>query len=344
MRPHRIAAWSLWLLSCATPCFAVDETELPQLTVQQITPFWQQQVIKGTLKAKDGLPLAYAYVAPPQAKATILLVQGRTEAYLKYQEVMFDWVNQGYAVFTLDHRGQGLSGRMLPDPEKGHVDHFSQYAEDQAAFLTEIVRPNQRGPLLLYAHSMGGAVAVQLLASQPDSFQAAVLSSPMMAPNATVLFGERDGCGLSTLLGWTCTDCYAGFADQPYNDQAFSENILTRSEIRYQQFRAVFRQTPQARLGGPTWQWLAEACDVASEMPSLATQLKTPVLMLQAGDEQAVSNDAQQQFCQQLGGLCTELHAYPGALHELLFERDAIRNDVFQRVDAFYTAHLKLAF
>lgn len=334
----RLAVVAAALLLASHSALSVPETQLVDSYTQQILPFWQSQVKEGQLKSRDGLQLAYAYAIPENAKATIVLVQGRTEAYIKYAEVFFDLTQLGYAVFMLDHRGQGLSARMLDDPHKGHVELFQQYADDQQQFVVNVVQPNSRGPLLLLAHSMGGAVAAQMLAQQPQLFKAAVLSSPMMAPNAEILFGERDGCGLETAIGWACSDCYAGFASQPYVDQPFDENILMSSSARYQQFRKMFREYPKAQLGGPTWQWLNQACAVSEQMPKLAQQIQVPVLMLQAGAEEAVSNEAQLEFCKDLGAHCQDgqVHRFEGAKHELLFERDEYRDKALSLISEFF--------
>lgn len=327
----------------ALPSHAVPETELNAAYPARIEPFWRTHVQQGQLTSKDGLTLRYAYAVPAQAKATIVLVQGRTESYIKYPEVFFDLAERGYAVFMMDHRGQGLSARMLADPHKGHVDVFQQYAEDQLQFIATVVQPKQQGPLLILAHSMGGAVAVQLLAQNPTLFNAAVLTSPMIAPNAELLFSERDGCGLETALGWMCSDCYAGFVSSPYADQPFADNILMTSEVRYQHFRQVFAKAPQAQLGGPTWQWLNQACAVSEQMPKMASQIQTPVLMLQSGNDKAVSNKAQFEFCHALGANCQDgqVQRFEGASHELLFERDEYRDRAFKAIDAFFQIRLK---
>lgn len=315
------------------------------VSVEQVSAFWSS-VETGQLTSQDGLQLAYAMSIPAAVKGAILLVQGRTEAYLKYQELFFQLSAAGYAVFSLDHRGQGLSARLLPDSHVGHVQRFSDYQQDQLQFVRQVVQPKlaaqQRPlPLFILAHSMGGAVSAQLLAAEPTWFSAAVLSSPMMAPNASIGISERDGCVLATAIGWACDDCYAGFASQPYQAQPFAENILTSDRERYQRFRALYQQTPALQLGGPSWLWLAEACAVSEQMPALAKQIKTPVLLLQSGNEKAVSNSAQQRFCADLGNYCVgaQVVRFDGALHELLFERDEIRDPALQQILQFYQQH-----
>lgn len=326
-------------LQTTAPTTAQSADQLPDEPT--LAAFWQQ-VHTGTIAGVQGKKLAYAWVMPANAKAAIVLVQGRTESYLKYQELFYQLSNAGYAVFTLDHRGQGLSERLLADAQIGHVLHFSDYQQDQFRFITEVVKAQTELPLLLLAHSMGGAVAAQMLAAEPQLFTAAVLSSAMIAPNASLGFSERDGCRLASLLSWTCQDCYAGYASQAYHDQPFAENILTRSNQRYLRFRQLYAQQPALQLGGPSWRWLGEACAVSEQMPALASAIKTPVLMLQSGAEQAVSNAAQQQFCQQLGDSCAgrQVVQFPAALHELMFEQDDTRSAAIGKILQFYQQHL----
>lgn len=317
---------------------AVPETALANHFPNEIQTFWRQQVHSGTMKASDGTTLAYAFVLPEQPRLAVVLIQGRTEAYQKYQELYYDLAQQGIAVFSLDHRGQGLSDRALDDPYKGHITDFNLYSQDQRQFIDEIVRAHTQMPLSVLAHSMGGAVAAQLLAQEPALFQRAILTSPMIAPNAKVAFSADDGCYLAAAFAWTCPDCYAGFVSQPYPiDQPFTDNILTSSTIRYQLFRDLYKQQPQFQLGGPTWSWLSQACHVAEQMPLLAQQIKTPLLILQSGADEAVSNSAQQQFCHELGPLCAggQVQHFAEAKHELLFESDQHRNRALQKIIEF---------
>lgn len=324
------------------PFALMTETELVTHSVA-ISDFWQQQVIKGKLVVADGTSLFYAYHKPVQAKATIVIVTGRTEAIAKYQELYFELARLGYAVLGYDHRGQGQSDRLLEDKQIGHVESFDDYVQDLHLVQREFSSLLPENKVLL-AHSMGGAVASSYLAAYPGVFKAAALSAPMHAPNTELIFGAKDGCYLQQLLGWTCPECYAGFVSSPYHNVAFSDNIYTHSELRYQRFRALFQQQAQLQLGGPSWQWLGEACDIADKMPALASSIQQPVKILQAGDDAAVTAEAQQLFCRQLGGLCAggAVMKLAGARHEILFEADVYRIPALTAVLRFYQQQLAL--
>ncbi|GAL05664.1 lysophospholipase L2 [Photobacterium aphoticum] len=112
-------------------------------------------------------------------KKAIVVVNGRIESYWKYQELFYDLFQQGYDIYALDHRGQGVSGRLAADTELGHVEQFSDYVTDLTTFYTEVVAPKNYRHRHLLAHSMGGTIASLFLAAFPDTLTSAVLSAPM---------------------------------------------------------------------------------------------------------------------------------------------------------------------
>ena len=92
--------------------------------------------ITGTVQTSDGRALRFArFPPPPGRKGTVCLFQGRAEFIEKYFEVVRDLQARGFAVATLDWRGQGLSDRALSDRRKGHVKDFSEYDRDLDAFM-----------------------------------------------------------------------------------------------------------------------------------------------------------------------------------------------------------------
>jgi len=331
----------LMAATVVNPYNVLTETQLEAQQVQ-IDLFWQKQVVQGSFAGVGEVTLHYAYTIPANAKATIVILNGRTESVLKYQEMYFELVRQGYAVFSYDHRGQGLSGRLHEDPQLGHVEDFQHYVQDVALFMAKFAN-QMPGPKLLMAHSMGGAIASAYLAKEPTQFIGAAMSAPMHAPNAEVLFGAKDGCYLAAAVRWSCSDCYAGFVSKPYKPGPFVGNIYTQSEIRYRRFREQYQQQPKIQLGGPSWQWLSQACAIADEMPKIAEKIQTPVLILQAGEDSAVAAEPQDEFCQAIGNNCAGgkvLHV-AGARHEFFIEADQFRIPALTAVLNFYQQHLQ---
>lgn len=72
----------------------------------------------------------------------------------------------------------------------------------------------------------------------------------------------------------------------------------------------------------------------------LTRQIKIPLLILQAGEEAIVCNRAQNRLLKKLSRTqkCAALHTISGARHELLFERDAYRNQALEQILRFFSA------
>ena len=87
----------------------------------------------GMLKLPDGAVIRHACWEPPQPpRATLLMLNGRSEFIEKYDELARDWTARGYRVFSLDWRGQGRSTRPLPPPrhERHYLTDFGVLEED----------------------------------------------------------------------------------------------------------------------------------------------------------------------------------------------------------------------
>ncbi|MFM5844506.1 alpha/beta fold hydrolase [Aeromonas sanarellii] len=317
------------------------EHEVPALYQLTLPDFWRQHAIEGEFQGKDGVTLRYAALRQPKIDRAILIVNGRVESYLKYQELAWDLWRQGYSLYLIDHRGQGLSGRMLADPEKGYVDQFDDYVVDLKQFHDEVIAADKPAKLFLLAHSMGGAISARYLERWPDDIQAAVLSSPMMGINLGGLpkwLAKGLAATMGRVGGWFGEAPY-GPGQGPYEDHGFADNELTHSEARYQAFRQVYAQHPQIRLGGATAHWIHQGIAGSDAAVANAGAIKTPLLVLQAGDDSVVDNAAQDAFCANArceGGKPLRIE---GAWHELFIEADPQRQAALNATLAFFARY-----
>ncbi|MEB6607841.1 alpha/beta fold hydrolase [Aeromonas sanarellii] len=317
------------------------EHEVPALYQQTLPDFWRQHAVEGAFKGKDGITIRYAALRQAKVDRAILIVNGRVESYLKYQELAWDLWRQGYSLYLIDHRGQGLSGRMLVDPEKGYVDQFDDYVVDLKQFHDEVIAQDKPAKLFLLAHSMGGAISARYLERWPGDIQAAVLSSPMMGINLGGLpkwLAKGLAATMGRVGGWFGEAPY-GPGQGPYEDHGFADNELTHSEARYQAFRQVYAQHPQIRLGGATAHWIHQGIAGSDAAVADAGAIKTPLLVLQAGDDSVVDNAAQDAFCANArceGGKPLRIE---GAWHELFIEADPQRQAALNATLAFFARY-----
>lgn len=311
------------------------ESNVNPTVAEQITAFWQQGQFDYFLGV-DNVKISYAKFLHMQASApSIVIVPGRCESYLKYQELIFELHSQGYSIFIIDHRGQGLSGRLLADISKGYVNKFQDYVDDFQYFIENIVCAHEPIKPYILAHSMGGAIATRYMQDSPDAIKAAVISSPMLGFNSgivpKVIAENLIAAKLSLNKMMSKTPWYF-FGQKAYQPVNFNNNRLTHSPERYQRFSHLYQQNKAIQLGGVTSHWLAQGISAQKEIFAKINQLKTPILLLQAGSDIVVCQQAQRDFCQKLNALqplsCPTGSPIKvkGAFHELFFEEDDYRN------------------
>ena len=313
-----------------------NEQQLSSSYQHYIVPFCQQHLVHGEFSGVDGISIAYAYVVHPEAIGSVVISSGRIEAFIKYKEVIYDLYQNGYSVFIHDHRGQGLSGRMCPNSHLGYVVSFDDYVADLKIFMQKVVKANTCHQANLLCHSMGSTIGALYCLAHPADFAKVVFCAPM--------FGVRPplpNCLVSLLLAanglinrvFHNENGYF-FGQKNYQSKPFLTNELTHSELRYSIFRQEYDACPQAKLGGPTGQWLKAAVSAMDKVERLAPQFPIPALVMQAGADEVVDNSRQSRVSARLAKC--KMMVVEGAKHELLMEQDQYRQECLQGALNFF--------
>ncbi len=268
-------------------------------------------------------------------RGTVLIFNGRTEYIEKYGAVVAALVGRGFAVATLDWRGQGLSDRALPNPLKGHVGEFAAYQRDIDALLAAPAFAALGGPLVLLCHSMGGCIGTRALLEERVAPAATIFSAPMLGLSMSppVRLFARLAVSLSDHFGWQSAFAPNPGGSKPYAlNQAFDGNVLTSDEESYLWFRRQLEAEPGFALAGPTLGWLGAAL---SETEALAAgpAPETPALYFLGTDEAVVEPEAiRAQVAKSAEAQLVEL---PGARHEAFMERPEIQERLWDEIDRF---------
>jgi len=290
---------------------------------------------EGSFKGKADIDIYFKiFKQPKKEKAAILISSGRTEAVIKYKELIFDLFNNGYSIYIHDHRGQGLSGRMTEDPDMGYIDEFQFYIDDMKFFYNNYLKPENHKKVFLLAHSMGGAIGLTYLEQNPNDFNAAAFSSPMLGLTPPI-------CGAVKLLVGKKPKYAIG--ETKYNDDkvAFEENNLTTSKIRYSRMIEAFEKDPKAKLGGATYQWINRSCNQFEYLFNNIEKLNTPVILFSAQNDKIIDVRAHQKFVEKAKSLNKQGSAYivENAKHELLIEVDKLRIETINEILDFYSKY-----
>ena len=273
----RLALLGLISSFIITPAFALDEAAVLERMVDIYSqnlecgenpevPAWQRNAITNS---NDGYRARYSrFGCTIGERGSIVVFPGRGEGSFEYYETAIDFIDRGFGpVYVIDHRGQGLSPRLLADLHKGHVANFEDYVDDALVFVDTVkidLAELGAGPnpvMYLTSNSMGGAVGIGLLQRLgPDNpFRAAALLGPMINVNyhsfsgtpanwfylrlyskSGALMQARWRCGIATY--WNdqrCEEYAAKSAANGYvpDTRRFVENtqaIMTHSKARYE--------------------------------------------------------------------------------------------------------------
>jgi alpha-beta hydrolase superfamily lysophospholipase len=129
----------------------------------------------GFVDSADGTRLAYRAWPAAGAAITFAVVHGLGEHSGRYERFAHGMAKHGMATYAVDLRGHGLSpGR------RGHVDSWSQWTDDTAAFVRH-VGELAGGEVVPLGHSFGGAAMLSaVLAGKLPNSKRFVVSSPAL--------------------------------------------------------------------------------------------------------------------------------------------------------------------
>lgn len=313
---------------------AIPEKNFQENWQTNVAPYFAQAQQR-TFINHQGLKLNFYSITSKSNNKTLVILPGRTEPAQKYAELAYDLKDLGFNIYLLDHQGQGASERLLSDSHKGYVKFFIDYARDFSGWLDEVVVPETTGQdRYLIAHSMGGTIATLYLSYGKATFKKAVLSAPMMEIN-TKPYKENIGRILANVLVLAGQGTKYAPDRGPYIASAdtFEKNEVTHSEARFNMAKALFVDSPELALGGPTARWVSQSLKTTKKIDTLASKIQIPVLLFQSGLDLIVQPGRQNSFCQKNTN-CRKV-SFPNGHHEILQETDDIRNLALNEIKIF---------
>jgi lysophospholipase len=287
----------------------------------------------------DGAAIRYSRAEPAHGpvKGVAVLVPGFQETIERYYELMHDLTAEGYAVWAMDWRGQGGSERYNPKlPQRPNAQGYEHDAADLSQFLREVIRPDERYPgrgKALFAHSMGGNIALRYLHDYPGEVDSAVITAPMLKIRTRAMphWAARQLARVMDMVG--LGERYLpGTGDWRERKLAKAgRELLSDRTIRQNLQDIFFRELEDKRLGGPTFAWLRAAMRsvMTLRQPEYLKEIKTPILLASAGEDYLVEPKAHERAAKHLPNV--KLIRFPLSAHSIWMESDERRGELLSQ-------------
>ena len=271
------------------------------------------------IESKDGTQLFCRMLAHPEAPASLLFVHGFGEHSGRYTHVLEWFFARGFDVAAFDYRGHGRAqGR------RGHVSSFRRYNDDVDAFIRwAMSRATGDRRLYLVGHSLGGLISAGYVLEQPEGIDGLILSSPFLGLKMKVPPAKMAVARLLSRVAPVLT--------LPTNIPA--ELLSTDPEVG-----KAYMADPLNGFVAST-RWVTEVQAWQQHVLRSAGKIRTPTLLLQAGDDRIADPDTSQAFLAALGSADKEMQWYDGLYHELFNEKD--KETVFQDLLAWLEKHVR---
>ncbi|CAH0542651.1 Lysophospholipase L2 [Vibrio marisflavi CECT 7928] len=317
-----------------------QETNFEKVINHAAAALWENREEGFATSRVDKTKLYWCKLTSAEHQKAVVVVNGRIESTWKYQELFYELFMQGYDVYSFDHRGQGLSERLIKDKEMGYVYDFNDYVEDMSHLLKTFDLAHYDKKYLL-AHSMGSTISTRYMQTYTNHiFDAACLVAPMYGVPMPVWL-KPIAIPLTQIITafYPKTNYAPGYSR--YQAKPFKGNLLSQSELRYRWFRDLYESKPELKVGGPSIRWVWQGLMAAKQCLQMARHIQIPVQIIQGKEDRIVSNKSQLAFFQRLQkeNSKAEFIAVEGAKHELMFEKDSCRNQVLNSLLTFFTKH-----
>ena len=287
------------------------------------------------LPLRDGPALRWGRWGAEARHGHVLLLPGRVEFIEKYTDVAAAWASRGYQALCLDWRGQGGSGREVPDaPGKGHIDSFGTYLADLACFWESVLQGVD--PILLMAHSTGAHLALRFLGESPEktrTVRRVIVTAPLVRVQTDRVPYPLARC-VATLMASLAPTAYA-VGQGPFSERegVFAGNPLTADPEQFARWTTLRVDHPDLTIGGATWGWVNAAMRSEEKLRAALPKVTPPVLAVLTPADPLIDGASQRILPDRLPR-CTTL-SLPESRHEVLMESPPIRRQVWAAVDSF---------
>lgn len=266
----------------------------------------------GWVESLDGTVLFYRTFDAGGRRLRVVISHGLGEHSGRYGHVVDTLISLGASVWIHDHRGHGRSqGR------RGHVNDFGDYVRDLKTLIEMAGKNRQdRLPLLLLGHSMGGLIALSLARQDPGCIDGLIVSSPLLGIPKPLPTAAVTAVRILSKV-WPTFTLNNKIDPSTISHDTAEVDAYTHSEWVHGKISA---------------RWFVRCISEIEATGGSPAAIRTPILMQIAGDDHLVSAPAALAFFNGLAEsdktLCHYGRLYHEIYNETLPERRKVLDDL----------------
>ena len=237
-----------------------------------------------------------------------------------YDEIAEFWCSElggGSLVFGHDHVGHGRSSAG----ERVLIDNIDDLVEPVISHVKSVLKWNDFGenrvPVFLVGHSMGGLISLLALLRNQQLFEGFIGVSPL------AIIGPDRATPTNILLAKSMQKYFPNFILPSFLDDN-NDRHITRNEAFVENLKKDhlrWHAGPKARTG-----WLLlESCKT---LENNLSGISIPLLILQGGEDKLVDPMGAKIIHDKSRSTDKEYKIYPEAFHNLFVELDDVKSDV----------------
>jgi len=264
---------------------------------------------------QDGLELYTQTYLKKNSQASLVFVHGIGEHSNRYQFPLRYFSSFSFSIYFYDQRGHGKSkGPRIYAPSM-------QTLVDDLHTIVQLAKKKEK-KVFLVAHSFGGQVAINYLASHPRQVAGALISSPNLRLAVKIpTYKKWLGKYLAFLLPTVALDNEIDptlLSHDPEVVKAYIEDELVEKKISFRMAQIIL--------------------DNLETILQLAPKIQDPMFLMHGGADQVCDPKATQEFYHGLKVRDKQIKIYEGFYHEIFNEIG--RQEVFEDMLKWTKAHL----
>jgi len=265
----------------------------------------------GSLDNEDARLFHQSWI-PKDMRNVMVVSHGLGEHGGRYGNLVDYFAPRGFGLYVQDHRGHGQSSGA-----RGHVSEFRHYVDDLAAYVRKVGEQAGQGKVVMVGHSLGGLIAIAYSLSYPETVSKLVLSAPGIRPYQQP---PRIKASLGKIL--------ARLVPRLLMNNELDASFICRDPdvVRAYTVDPLVHDRVSTRF-------FTEYLGTAARVLRDAHLLNVPVLLLLAGEDRLVDNEANRQFFDKVGSDMKEMKVYPGLYHEIFNEPE--KDQVFSKMKSW---------